>query len=320
MDTNLSALVPMFRWTAAAPCLCRDWGKAYQARVESQFRDFCKGSPIRLALLAAYDRLEPARRQAFLLAPRVAHELVPRDSAASRAAITLCEELLEAYGPAPEWLAFEGFEAECLGGLPPRESGIVQPVPLPAPTRDGVAARIREAMVTLQAGNPSAAACTRELIVRLVVLEDHGNSGLFTSNSFGDYPGLVLLTNPAAADTYQLIDGLVHEAVHTALFHYEAIHGALIDPAACSGIRLVSPWSGRSLAPNQYIHACFVWFSLAFLWGNWRSSDALGFERVIALRDRARQGLDARPWRDILHRVGEHLSEQVVAGLQLLSN
>ena len=61
-----------------------------------------------------------------------------------------------------------------------------------------------------------------------------------------------------------IADALVHESIHT-LFDTAEFYDEKIQ-SKHSPERIVSPWTGRSLDPNTYVQACYVWFGLAHFW------------------------------------------------------
>src|SRR5262249_29643868 len=121
------------------------------------------------------------------------------------------------------------------------------------------------------AGNPAALDCVRLLTRQLAVREEAGRLDRFTSGSFVEYPGLTLCTYPRAGevDAGTLVDALVHETIHAALYLYEALHEPLLGDRRSADLPIRSPWSGRVLACSQFVQACFVWFGLMRLWGGW---------------------------------------------------
>jgi hypothetical protein len=84
------------------------------------------------------------------------------------------------------------------------------------------------------------------------------------SSSWRGKPGLAGVTNPHLADNAQafIINALVHEAIHSALYCYEGNH-TFVRPC---GHRAISMWTGASLRLDSLVHAVFVWYGLFHLW------------------------------------------------------
>ncbi len=169
---------------------------------------------------------------------------------------------------------------------------------------------LEAALDVLDQGRPVALKCVRLLTVRLAVREEEGRIGDSASSSFGHLIGLTLLTNPWAerVDAARLLDSLVHESIHAALFLYEAVQGSLILDKNWPDL-LRSPWTGTPLNCYQYVQACFVWFGLANLWRNWPAgAGGVSSERITQMRRRASQGFLARPAASLLSHSGGRLT------------
>lgn len=90
----------------------------------------------------------------------------------------------------------------------------------------------------------------------------------FSSCSFGKYPGLVLLLNAHASriDKFRIVDALVHEAIHGAIYVIESLGEPLVHEEFPTSVKIKSPWSSRPLQIDQFAQACFVWWGLYNLW------------------------------------------------------
>lgn len=85
------------------------------------------------------------------------------------------------------------------------------------------------------------------------------------SSSWRTLPGFAAFSNVHSSPVQQafLMNALIHEAVHSALYCIEG-RGRFITGSVA---RMTSPWTGASLRAESYVHACFVWFALANFWG-----------------------------------------------------
>ncbi|WAC62090.1 HEXXH motif-containing putative peptide modification protein [Pseudoxanthomonas sp. SL93] len=128
----------------------------------------------------------------------------------------------------------------------------------------------------------------------LVVRNDPRQPSRFTSGSTGQYVGRTCLTNVLApgVDLAVLADALVHESIHSVLYMQEKMAPWVTDADVYSGVGYgaVSPWSGRTLTPRQFMQACFVWFGLYKFWTMPGAVKEFGNERAAAMAWDARKG------------------------------
>ncbi|MGE3683703.1 MAG: hypothetical protein AB7G93_18420 [Bdellovibrionales bacterium] len=121
----------------------------------------------------------------------------------------------------------------------------------------------------LVVGNPKASLFVHDMIQLVICRWRPEIAGLFTSSQI-THVGRVTLDNVLEAKTAQLIDGLVHESIHSYLYMVEERERFLatrLDP----GVFVSSPWTGRNICLHSFVHACFVWFSLHTLRSSWQS-------------------------------------------------
>ena len=80
--------------------------------------------------------------------------------------------------------------------------------------------------------------------------------------------GRVCLLNIESAEwtTEKLLNSLVHESIHGLLYKIELAEPLYIVRRDAWRLKLVSPWSGRTLYLHSFVHACFVWFGLFKFW------------------------------------------------------
>jgi HEXXH motif-containing protein len=101
------------------------------------------------------------------------------------------------------------------------------------------------------------------------------------SNSFYDSAGMAALTNVHLLvwSTEALADSIIHEAVHSLLFHVQLTTPFYHDVEFAREIMVRSPWTGRMLGLSAFVHACFVWFALWSFWKG-RSESSLIAQRL----------------------------------------
>ncbi len=118
---------------------------------------------------------------------------------------------------------------------------------------------------------------------RVIVLRrEDQRPDVFRSSSTNGCIGRTLLVNPhlEAADTKALVEALVHEAIHAALYMAELSSPLILDKAACEEVRPVSPWTGNPLTVHSYLHACLVWYGLWALLRRPEAAEELGAEHA----------------------------------------
>jgi hypothetical protein len=64
----------------------------------------------------------------------------------------------------------------------------------------------------------------------------------------------------------KLTDALVHEGIHQLIYKLELESALYTDYAAALRLVVTSPWTGRTLQLESFIHAVFVWFGLLNFW------------------------------------------------------
>jgi HEXXH motif-containing protein len=108
-------------------------------------------------------------------------------------------------------------------------------------------------------------AAAGQLIKRLVraIIALKTSTGEPGSSSDYSCPGRVMLRNSHVAPEGKVASGLLHEAIHQALYTVESF-GRFVDKSSRQTV--VSPWTNRKLALHSYLHACFVWYGLVKFW------------------------------------------------------
>jgi HEXXH motif-containing protein len=313
MRPDLMTFARNLCWTPALLDCCRVWLDACAALLDRRFRAYCEGNAKLARLLGAYLKLPEGLRRDFLLSPSVSGQLLVRDAGHVPSFAALAADFVRVLGRSsagaasdPDLAAFGRDQGELRGipldldstfSLPPRGPGSGEPRAL-RPERAAQARQCLGAVLdALGQGNPTALEYVRLVTRRLVVREEEGRARDSASCIFSQLIGLTLFTNPWAerADGAHLVDALVHESIHGGLFFYEAVHGSLFL-SHNGGNPIPSPWTGKLLSCDQLVQACFVWFALAHLWGQWPAgSGGVPGERATQLYRRASQDFRARP-------------------------
>jgi HEXXH motif-containing protein len=321
MPPDLTTLVQNLSWTPLLPECCCAWLATVNQRCEQRFRDYCQRNEKLDWLLTTFLGLGVDQRKEFLLSPPVSYQLLAMEAGRMPDFPVLAGEFVRVLARSDKPGAYPAV-AEMLLPLS-RDYADVQGIPVDFdstfrfPSRDAKAGalhalsperahlvkqRLEEALDALRQGNLVAYEFVRLMTRRLAVRDEVRYPEGSTSSSFGELIGLVFLTNlrPERADAAWLIDALVHESIHAALFLCEVSQDAWAldkDPAPC----LRSPWTGNLLPCHQYVHACFVWFGLAQLWKSWAAgAGGIAAEQSRAMDRRASQGFLACPVESLL--------------------
>lgn len=108
---------------------------------------------------------------------------------------------------------------------------------------------------------------TRMIIVKKQLDKDT-KEAKFWSATHSNYIGKILLVNPDVASPEDIIDGLVHEAVHSLLYIIEELNPWMPSEeiSVKIGNQICSPWTNNMLPLRAFLHALFVWYSLFNLW------------------------------------------------------
>ena len=102
----------------------------------------------------------------------------------------------------------------------------------------------------------------------VIVCRNDPSSQGFSSASTRLALGRPVFRNPHLPDATvaDIVDGWVHEAVHGLLDTLELSEPLVRRGAADDCPSVPSPWTGRALDLDTYVHAMFVWFALWHLW------------------------------------------------------
>lgn len=163
----------------------------------------------------------------------------------------------------------------------------------PDETLKGWSLEFAKAFSDLENTNTNASQLVGNALSILAVRQDHLWRSPYSS-SWRGRPGLAGITNPHLSEVPRpfLINALVHESIHSALYCYE-----LDEPfvRACQH-RAVSMWTGASLRLDSLVHAVFVWCGLFHYWS---SSPAIALDPDDQFRRRALLGFMKSPLRQI---------------------
>jgi hypothetical protein len=324
---DLRELVDALEWTPRAGGAARSWNDGYEHALATRFHDAVEGRARFEAVAQGYELLDASERRRFLMSPRVAAELLAGDreqvsvgvvSAAlsTMLATSAQEPTSTALAPLDVGSSLPAIDAD--GDFPPRagDSGPLAPL-----TREQVCRadeRLRQAATTIAAVSGEAAAFVASFTHLVVLRADPVDEAGFRSGSLAGYPGLTILVNPHAdrCSVEVMVDALVHEAIHGAIYTFEEIVAPLLSTRASDEIRLTSPWTGASLTIDSYVQACFVWYGLYRFWDRAILARAAAEPLAEPLRARARRGFLAQPVTTGLGPSHEtYLSERVMDAL-----
>jgi len=138
------------------------------------------------------------------------------------------------------------------------------------------------------------------------VLKDRTRDSFWSSSPERKMLGTYLWNiNPQTCTIESIVDALLHEAVHSYLDINSLLRAQptsdckpwMSNQLMYDGIsRLQSPWTGAPLSVPIFIHACFVWFSLASFWAGVAMAE-ISYNRGAArhLFSRAIRGFKNRP-------------------------
>jgi hypothetical protein len=295
------------------------WGHRYDCLLELRLIDHVAENRAAAPLFEAIDRLPSSVRRAFLRRPIIASTLFSgcwRDQDIAIIATHLAHALHRS--------GASGFET---GGR--RELGDIAKYrstsgnaltfvfindigPLVAPTPAGldwgalqrlndtdeaaVRRKFAAAWEIISVASDQAAEFV-DAFTEVVAVQNHPpTQSEFNSSSFSGLVGLAVFTNPMAqvADEAIIVDALVHEAIHAALYTHESMFDPLVPIDAPADIRLVSPWTGARLTLEAFCQACVVWYGLSLFWR--RAQEAgVGGTRAEDLQAKAARGFLQRP-------------------------
>ena len=168
-------------------------------------------------------------------------------------------------------------------------------------------------MLLISTISPSAAVFCRAFTSRVAMrLSD---SAGWSSASYRDAIGLTVLVSQEFRDVpvFRVADSLVHEAIHSGIHAMESIYGDFVEEG--SDISIDSPWTGRRLSLDQYVHACFVWFGLLHFWS--LSHSCVGTHAIDWENERVGVGFKGDPTKALMvPHIRRRISVACIAGLE----
>jgi hypothetical protein len=177
---------------------------------------------------------------------------------------------------------------------------------------------IAEAAGGIRATSETAFDLWRECVDAVAVRTSAEPGAAFSSVSLAYNAGVSLLINTHVADASPAVvaDALLHEAIHSLLFIYEEIAGPFVtDVKATEEVRIVSPWTGKTLALPAFLHACLVWYGLYWFWSMAMARQTWPTQQSRHFLELARGGFDRHPLSMIPPHCRMHLSAAIVSTL-----
>lgn len=134
--------------------------------------------------------------------------------------------------------------------------------------REIVPDRLRKVLAGIAVASKTVTALIKSFVKVIIPLKVARGSG---SNSKRSFPGRVVLRGVESAQVGSVASSLVHESIHQLLYVLE-FAGRFVLSEPTGGI--TSPWTGRTLPLDSFIHASFVWYGLANFWMQARARGA----------------------------------------------
>jgi uncharacterized protein len=150
--------------------------------------------------------------------------------------------------------------------------------------------------------------CTEQILLR-----EPESGECSSSSSWPQQPGRIGLIgiNAFCDDSQRLVEALIHEAVHSALYMLEFAAGPFwLDKGGESG-SFTSPWTGRDLPAHSFAHAIVVWAALSSFWR------AVGAEnpRVAEEAEKADAGFRSQELASQLSRLSAFVTQPLIKAL-----
>jgi hypothetical protein len=188
--------------------------------------------------------------------------------------------------------------------------------PLTKAEQASAVAKLDKAMRIIAMACPTAF----ELIVTytrvIIVGNNPAKPNMFSSSSTEMYTGRVFIINAhtEATSIDDLVDTLVHEAIHNILYIIE-INDPIVPAElqeTADPTRIPSPWTGNSLFLHPFCHACFVWLGMWSFWEYMRLNGNHPFsEETLEYRiERSSCGFLKPEMMAALAKAGPHLSDE----------
>jgi hypothetical protein len=153
--------------------------------------------------------------------------------------------------------------------------------------------RIGAAVDLLEAASARAAVATRQFTQVIVVRSDPSRPDFYTSASSTLCLGRAVMRNPFVTDASpsEVVDGLVHEAIHCICDLTEINDGPwLAGGKDAYHVKVASPWTERQLDIHTYLQACWVWYGLWHFWAQAIKTEAVATDAGLRCLGRAFRG------------------------------
>lgn len=159
---------------------------------------------------------------------------------------------------------------------------------------------------------------TKVLILRC----DLEKPNSFGSSSSGKYTGRTMLINPHRERVAGavLVDGIVHETIHSILYMLEKKRPWLIDINLYfdESLYIESPWTGTQLRLRPFLQACFVWYGLLNFWSNPTTLSHISPPDALNMAKRAYVGFTKGSLVDIVRPWQKKLDDKLLEAINTL--
>lgn len=156
----------------------------------------------------------------------------------------------------------------------------------------------------------------------LVLRYDPEKPHVFASSSSGQFTGRSMLINPHRESVAgaTVIDGIVHEAIHSILYMLEKKSPWLLANSLYSddSAWVNSPWTGTRLLLRPFLQACFVWYGLLNFWSNSTALTLLPEFEVLNMTRRAFLGFTKGPLIENVHPWRDHIDKEVLNAINVM--
>lgn len=163
-------------------------------------------------------------------------------------------------------------------------------VPVSSEIQAQVSAKVDDAIGAILHTAPAMQGFFTEF-AKIVVIRTDPSHDRFISGSTKLTPGRVTLLNTQRPSTYaeNIMDGFIHETIHSVVDHAELVSPMIRDRNSTS-MRVASLWTGRELDVNTYLQACFVWYGLTNFFNLLAAQSETRNDACIAHREQAARG------------------------------
>lgn len=162
--------------------------------------------------------------------------------------------------------------------------------PFDPEARQQVLDRLGRSLQNLNRMSRECAKVVRLFTAVIVARLDTTRPNAFLSSSSPRYPGATVLCNPHCATPQMLSEAVLHEAIHSLMCGIQLQEPFVLDHRALSHRKIASPWTGKMLAPDAFVEACFVWFGLWHFWSIEGTGNAPATPEGTRLRQRSIAG------------------------------